>query len=70
MPDALGCDFLNARIGKNDRMISGVFIFFYKPMELVFYNALTCPESEKIFIGTMDRLACLMNPGKNHIRSG
>jgi len=39
-------------------------------MELVFYDALTCPESEKIFIGTMDRLACLMNPGKNHIRSG
>ena len=24
---ALGCDFLNAQIGKNDRMISGIFIF-------------------------------------------
>ena len=49
-------------------MISGIFIF-YKPMELIFYDGVTCPESEKIFIGTMDRLECLMNPGKNHIRS-
>lgn len=48
MPDALEfVTFLNARIGKNDRMILGVFIFFHKPMELVFYNALTCPESER-----------------------